>query len=249
MFEHCSRAFSLIVHRCFIDFPRQKRPPFHCDRHKTQGSAEAGRLARFYLALQGCQLGRFKAPGIGEGSQPLSDMSWKTSSKFQPFFGGAMGHEANPWLELVCSCRISGIWYPVYETTKKHAHTVTYCRFREYFLHTGTVCTHDIAIKLPRGSTIRRGPNRWGSFSFKSDTYGIPDVNALGVPDWISLAFCCASLFARIGTKCILYILQLHENAMLSLGGCVSSRHVPSIRVYTLTCINSLFFGMRYLLP
>ena len=44
-------------------------PPFHCDRHKTQGSAEAGRLARFYLALQGCQLGRFKA---GLGAQPPS---------------------------------------------------------------------------------------------------------------------------------------------------------------------------------
>lgn len=72
MFEHCSRAFSLIVHRFFTDFPLEKRPPIHCDRHKTQGSAEAGRLARFYLALQGCQLGRFKAPGMGEGSQPLS---------------------------------------------------------------------------------------------------------------------------------------------------------------------------------
>ena len=42
----------------------------------------------------------------------------------------------------------------------KQRKTRTYFKFREYFLHTDTVCTHDIAIKLPRGSTIRRGPNR-----------------------------------------------------------------------------------------
>eukprot|EP00435_Cladocopium_sp_Y103_P052129 s748_g16.t1 len=35
-------------------------------RHKMRSAeSEAGRLARFYLALQGCQLGRFKAQRHG----------------------------------------------------------------------------------------------------------------------------------------------------------------------------------------